>query len=190
MGFDTRNLKPWVISAGNELQRMFGLNTIGGWRKEDEFPDHPGGYALDLMTNDIGGPKLRNPKGDAIASYLIANSARLGVKYIIWNGQSWNPQRGTWAPYKGSNPHTDHVHVTFTEQGGTGGPILQVGDTSATPTGFTKMSFDVDGFMKKAEGTTITAMGGFFGVALIAVGVILAVRGTAGKSIEKKLGAQ
>lgn len=190
MGFSTKNVKAHVVAAGNELQRLFGLNTIGGWRASDPYPDHPSGLALDLMTNDIGGSKLRNPKGDVIANYLIANSARLGVKYIIWNGRSWNSTRQTWAPYSGSNPHIDHVHVTFLEGGGSGGPsVLPVGDLNATPTGAVAKLFDIDGFMQKAQGTSITVAGGLFGVALIGVGLILAVRSTVGKSIDKKMGA-
>ncbi len=193
MGFDRKRLETHVAAAGDELMRVFGLRTIGGWRAKDPYPDHPGGPnglgdALDLMTNDIGGPKVSNPIGDTISSYLIANSARLGVKYIIWNGRSWNSSRKTWEKYSGSNPHTDHVHVTFFEQGGTGGPAVPVGDLNATPTGIVGKMFDIDGFMQKAQGTTVTLSAGLLGVALIGVGLVLAVRSTVGKAVTQKLG--
>lgn len=98
-----------LAAAVADVAPRFGLKTVGGWRKVDEFPDHPSGHAADFMINDMpNGHAL----GDAIAAYIIANALRLKVKYIIWNRRSWNPQRGTWAAYTGSNPHTDHVHLT------------------------------------------------------------------------------
>ncbi len=189
MGFNTQNLQARTVSLGNEILQMFGLKTIGGWRASDPYPDHPSGWALDLMTNDIGSPSLKNPKGDAIANYLIANSARLGVKYIIWNGQSWNPERGTWAKYTGSNPHTDHVHVTLKSTPGTGGAPITSGDINnvaykPTGLGLTDKLFDIDGFIGKVQGTTMTLGAALFGIALVGTGVVLAVR----PSITKKLG--
>ncbi len=185
MGFNKQNLLPHVAAYGDELLQMFGLKTIGGWRKSDPYPDHPGGYALDLMTNDVGSPTVRNPKGDAISNYLIANADRLGVDYIIWNGKSWNSRRRSWANYSGSNPHTDHVHVSFLKKPGTGGAPIQLGDTSGvTPTGIASKLFDIDGFIQKAQGTTMTLGAAMFGIVLIGTGIVLAVR----PAIQKKLG--
>jgi hypothetical protein len=48
-----------------------------------------------------------------------ANARRLGIMYIIWNKRIWkaydNP--GTWHSYTGANPHTDHVHFSFSSAG-------------------------------------------------------------------------
>lgn len=98
-----------LAAAVADIAPRFGLKTVGGWRKVDQFPDHPSGHAADFMINDIPNGKST---GDAIASYIIANAARLHVKYIIWYRRSWNPERGTWATYSGDSPHTDHVHLT------------------------------------------------------------------------------
>lgn len=118
MAFNTQNLKPWVIAAGNELQQRFGLKTIGGWRRTDPFPDHPNGLALDLMIDDI--PNGRSI-GDAIAAYLVANASRLNVKYIIWYRREWSVKNPKWRPYTDTpNPHIDHVHVTFNSTGSSG----------------------------------------------------------------------
>lgn len=38
------------------------------------------------------------------------------VKYIIFNKQIWNPKDG-WKPYTGKNPHTDHIHVSYIDDG-------------------------------------------------------------------------
>lgn len=102
-------VKPWVSAAAYYLGPMFGIKDIGGWRQSDPFPDHPSGHALDFMT-DI-------PNGNRLADYAIANYQALGIKYIIHNHQVWNPQQG-WHPYNGTNPHTDHVHITFNDTPG------------------------------------------------------------------------
>ena len=47
---------------------------------------------------------------------------RIGIMYMIWNHRMfrmYDVDRG-WAPYSGSNPHTDHVHISLTRAGGAG----------------------------------------------------------------------
>lgn len=44
---------------------------------------------------------------------------RFGVMYMIWNQQIWkayDPDAG-WQAYTGPNPHTDHVHFSFSWEG-------------------------------------------------------------------------
>lgn len=52
--------------------------------------------------------------GDAIAGALVAYARGGGpVNCIIWNRTIWSRSRGfAPAPYGGTNPHTDHVHVS------------------------------------------------------------------------------
>jgi murein L,D-transpeptidase YcbB/YkuD len=48
-----------------------------------------------------------------------ANARRLGIMYLIWNRKIWGaylPDQG-WRTYSGTNPHTDHVHVSFSWAG-------------------------------------------------------------------------
>lgn len=111
--FALPKVQPRVREIGNNVGNMFGLVNIGGWRPTDPFPDHPSGWALDYMVY------TDRAKGDAVAQYHIDNAATLGVKYLIWNHRAWNPQQG-WHPYTSTdNPHTDHVHVTYQDSGGT-----------------------------------------------------------------------
>lgn len=131
---------------------MFHVKTILGWRKYDPFPDHPSGHALDFMIDS-------KAQGQAIADYLHDNSAALGVKYIIWNRQVWQasgkPVAG-WHPYTSTNnPHTDHVHVTFLDQPGTG--QFTTVDNPVTPGGSTSPSTDPEcawGFHVPVAGDT------------------------------------
>lgn len=137
-------VKPWVEAAAYYLGPKYNVKTIGGWRKSDPFPDHPTGHALDFMM-DI-------PTGNALANDAIAHYKELGIKYIIHNRQVWNPQQG-WHPYTStSNPHTDHVHITFNDTAGTafvngslaslgvGGTFTGSGGTDVTGAGFTNVA--------------------------------------------------
>lgn len=107
MAYSLPNVKPWVVSAANELGSKFGIGTVGGWNNTEVGKygsrDHPLGLALDFMTR----------AGQPLADFAVSNAQRLGVTYVIWNRRIWNPTQG-WKPYTGtSNPHTDHVHVSF-----------------------------------------------------------------------------
>jgi hypothetical protein len=44
---------------------------------------------------------------------------RLGVMYIIYNRRIWASYRAEegWRPYAGTNPHTDHMHFSFSWAG-------------------------------------------------------------------------
>jgi hypothetical protein len=48
-----------------------------------------------------------------------AMARRLGVMYIIHNRRIWGSYRAAegWRPYVGTNPHTDHVHISFSWAG-------------------------------------------------------------------------
>jgi hypothetical protein len=48
-----------------------------------------------------------------------ALARRLGIMYIIWNHQVWRAYEAAsgWQPYSGTNPHTDHVHFSFSWAG-------------------------------------------------------------------------
>lgn len=107
---------PFVESVAYILGPMFGISTVYGHRDQGSVPDsdHPKGLALDFMTSSVA-------VGDALAGFAIANAKVLGVKYIVWNRQSWNPERGTWVAYTAtSNPHTDHVHISFKKDADSG----------------------------------------------------------------------
>lgn len=101
-------VKPETQRAANLLGHMFNVRTIGGVRN-DAIPDHPSGRAIDLMVNMAQGQK--------VADYAQAHAGALSVEYIIWNHRIWSVGRAAegWRPYTyTSNPHTDHVHITFT----------------------------------------------------------------------------
>jgi hypothetical protein len=85
---------------------------------------HARGQALDVW---IYGHAAKQ----AFADWLTANDSemarRLGLVQIIWNHQMWrsyhagsNRPRGAFGHYGGSHPHTDHLHLSFGEDGARG----------------------------------------------------------------------
>src|SRR4051812_25612558 len=48
-----------------------------------------------------------------------AMARRLGIQYLIWNHRIWGTYAASsgWRRYSGANPHTDHVHISFTWAG-------------------------------------------------------------------------
>jgi hypothetical protein len=121
-------VKPWVQFAADEVDNKFHpTSQLGvGLRSDNPSSDHPKGLAVDNM---VGSDRA---KGDAIATYAVANASRLGITYVIWYARIWEPGKG-WQPYThpsgGTSPtqlHMDHVHISFLANfttGGTSAPI-------------------------------------------------------------------
>lgn len=106
-------VKPHVAQVANTVGPRFGIKTIHGWAPG--LYDHPKGLALDFMINNIPNGKA---VGDALAAFLVANAAQLGITYVIWYRRIWSVARAGegWRPYPvppGDSPHTDHVHASF-----------------------------------------------------------------------------
>jgi len=83
------------------------ITSYGTWRSDGE---HGQGRAIDIMVS--------GPTGWAIAEFLRANYATLGIEYIIYSQQMWSVERAGegWRGMsdRGSPTanHYDHVHVT------------------------------------------------------------------------------
>lgn len=54
--------------------------------------------------------------------HRYALARRMGIMYMIWNRQIWGAYSASegWRPYDGPNPHTDHVHISLSWEGGRG----------------------------------------------------------------------
>ena len=172
MAYNLGPVKPHVKAAAEAIGPRFGITTIYGWRASDPYPDHPSGLALDFMTSSAA-------TGTALAQFVIDNAAALGVDYIIWNRRSWNSKRKTWVTYTGSNPHTDHVHVTFFATPGTGIQNLGLGGsgTDITQLGLNPFSETLDKLEKffaffTDKSTWIRASMFIGGVLFIAIGLV------------------
>lgn len=79
---------------------------MGDARHQKSKSDHNMGNAFDLTHDPASGCI-----GGVIAAAAIRDPR---VKYVIWNRQIFNRQRGDthFRPYRGQNPHTHHCHVS------------------------------------------------------------------------------
>jgi len=83
------------------------ITSYGTWRGDGE---HGEGRAIDIMTSGA--------TGWAVANFLRANYAALGIEYIIYSQNIWSVERSGegWRGMadRGSTTanHYDHVHVT------------------------------------------------------------------------------
>lgn len=61
-----------------------------------------------------------------------AMARRLGVMYVIWNGEVWKSYQAAkgWQPYAGADPHTDHVHVSLSWAGAYGETSYWTGEVA------------------------------------------------------------
>lgn len=98
-----------VQTVGNAMECVFPDHQVLGVGERGGDSDHPGGYALDFMT-DSG-----SSSGDAIADCVMENADALGVTYAIWNqrintGSGWEAMEDRGG--RTAN-HEDHVHISF-----------------------------------------------------------------------------
>lgn len=115
--------KPGVKLFAKDVMNRFGGSDLGISR-ECSFggpSEHHEGRAWDW---GISGANI-----DGMFSWLFASGPsgphealrRLGIMYIIYNRKIWRAYGAhTWEPYDGSNPHTDHVHFSFSRAGAMG----------------------------------------------------------------------
>lgn len=100
-------------------QRFPDVQTIGGWREFDQFPDHPSGRAVDIMIPDFQSNEGRE-LGNRIKNYLFEHREFFNIEYMIWR-QMYIPSEGQ--PnlmddrFDLTQNHFDHVHVTTFESG-------------------------------------------------------------------------
>lgn len=90
------------------------VETIGGWRAQDPYPDHPSGRAADIMIPNYTTSEGKE-LGNAIRDYLWTNRAYFNIEYMIWR-QEYIPSQGTPSIMEdrgsATQNHFDHVHVT------------------------------------------------------------------------------
>lgn len=186
LGSDVTAMLDNVEATVRALAQKFGFSDVGGVRPKDQFPDHPGGYAADYM---IHGDRS---KGDALANWSTIHAKEIGLDYQIWYGRVWDVDKdpiglphSQWRPYTGtSNPHTDHVHQTYRKNA----VANMVDGLGSGVQNLTGGLFDLDAFMSKARGTSITLLAAGFGVVLLGVGVVMAVRPAIRKTVKSTTG--
>jgi hypothetical protein len=83
-------LTPNAWATANYIQANYpGVQSIGGVR-QDPWPDHPSGRAIDVM---VGG---NTALGNQIYADIMGNPGRFGISYALWQ----------------TSAHFDHIHFT------------------------------------------------------------------------------
>jgi hypothetical protein len=133
-------MQPKLCAAGVQLRDQVDTwfpdrctKSPEGWlgdsrhsaRKSDHNPDRFGWVrGLDLNS--------RLESSDSLAPYLadqirIAAKSDPRISYVIFNGRicskilNWK-----WRKYKGINPHTKHIHISFTTLGDLNGTAFDI----------------------------------------------------------------
>lgn len=124
-------LVPDARRLAEDVAREFPeIETIGGWRPSDPYPDHPSGRAVDVMIPDYSSPKGKR-LGKEVDDFVHANKDRYNLEYTIWE-QRYRPAegQGNVMEDRGGDTanHFDHVHVTVKGSASGGG---NNSDTSA-----------------------------------------------------------
>lgn len=112
-------MTPRMRAVMLEIDRKFGpFPTIGCYRPGDP-QDHGSGRACDFMESTAGRMPTASATahGDSVAEYVVANAARLGIKYVIWRQRIWDSRSGGgWRQMEDrggiTQNHMDHPHVS------------------------------------------------------------------------------
>jgi hypothetical protein len=111
-------LTPRTLHALQQARKA-GFNHFTSCFRNGSWGEHPQGRACDFAASPggfggVAGGADRD-YGNRLAGWFIANADRLGVLYVIWYHQIWNPAVG-WHYYSGdgtpSGNHTNHVHLS------------------------------------------------------------------------------
>jgi len=120
--------KPGVVDFAALLESAYGRPDLGIGRDcaAGGQSEHKEGRALDYPFNAFDGAQFVQAR--QLLDWLLATdrhgnphalARRLGIMYIVWNRKQWRAYRpdAGWLPYKGTNPHTDHIHFSFGRAG-------------------------------------------------------------------------
>jgi hypothetical protein len=112
-------ITPRMLNAYNTARANGFTHYTKCWRQQST-GEHPKGRACDFSANastfvDARATGDDKAYGDRLAAFFIANSSRLGVLYVIWYKQIWQPSGG-WKSYGGdgtpAGDHYNHVHLS------------------------------------------------------------------------------
>jgi peptidoglycan DL-endopeptidase CwlO len=112
-------LTPRTLHAYQEVQKAGFTHYVACFRS-GTWGEHPLGRACDFSANaktfvDAAATGADKTYGDRLAAWLLANTDRLAVLYVIWYRQIWMPSTG-WRTYHGdgtpAGDHMNHVHLS------------------------------------------------------------------------------
>ena len=114
--------KPGLTAFAALMKARYKSGAVGTYRPcLGDVSEHYDSRAMDWMLS------ASNPGQKAIATSVItwlsanggAVARRFGISYIIFNKKVWKEYRTPtgWTTYTGADPHTSHVHISFSWDG-------------------------------------------------------------------------
>jgi hypothetical protein len=138
-----QEMKPKLCKAGQQLREQFDDTypdrdrRSDGWigdlrhsaRPSDHNPDQSNGIVraidVDRDVHKSSKPDLMPDIADQLR--LAAKKGEKRIAYIIFAGRIASSRMGwRWRPYKGSNPHDHHCHISFTKAGDEDGSFFNI----------------------------------------------------------------
>jgi hypothetical protein len=96
------------------LEPGHGMHASGVGIHANRGRYHPTGRAADIYFNEPA--PYEKWIADRIFWLFIQEGRRLGTDHVIWNRKIWSAAQGGPRHYVGTSPHTNHIHVYFTEE--------------------------------------------------------------------------
>lgn len=97
------------INAAHPARSKVSDGSIGdqahSTRTSDHNPDNQGRVCAVDITHDLA----NGADGRELSRRLTADPR---MKYVIFGGVIFKARTGQWEPYRGSNPHNKHVHIS------------------------------------------------------------------------------
>ena len=134
--------RPGAVKLANLIRATYGQDESIGIARNACYTtsEHNDGRALDWMVDAT--TRAGKAKANAFLDWLLATdrfgnrnamARRLGVMYIIHNRRIWRSYDPGWGAYSGTNPHTDHIHISLSYDGSTGRTSFWTGKPLGTP---------------------------------------------------------
>lgn len=135
--------KPGAQKLAGLIRATYGSDEAIGIARNACYTtsEHNDGRALDWMVDAT--TNAGKAKADAFLSWLLATdengnknamARRLGIMYMIFNKRIWRAYGDPgWGSYSGTNPHTDHIHISLSYDGSTGRTSFWNGKPLSTP---------------------------------------------------------
>jgi hypothetical protein len=136
-------MKPKLCKAGQQLREQFDDSfpdrdrASDGWIADarhnaagtsDHIPDRETGFvrAIDV-DRDVSGKAKPDLMPDIADQLRRLAKTDKRISYIIFNGRIASWRMGwRWRPYKGSNPHKHHCHISFSRKGDQDGSFFNI----------------------------------------------------------------